>query len=267
MLKAIVTNDDGVHSRSLRALAESLASRGWDVVVAAPLGNWSGYSKSIGRFRGNRVYRFESRGVRFFTGDMPPAALVGTAIDIAGFEPDIVVSGINYGPNLGIYDFFSSGTIGGALEAALRGFKSVSISSACREEETDCLPEAVSISLAVVESAVETLSSSAGLMVVNIPRSPRGFKVARPCRRVPRFSGEIGEEGSLLVEKFDHSRLFSSEHDSCDGRLFSMGYIPVSLYKIDSGWIHPLDPTKDGYLKAVEDILNYKIFPSAGKQF
>ncbi|WP_062661896.1 5'/3'-nucleotidase SurE [Aeropyrum camini] len=268
MARAIVTNDDGVHSRSLRALAQSLASLGWEVVVAAPLGNWSGYSKSIGRFRGSKVYRFESGGLKYLTGDMPPAALVGVAIDIAGFEPDIVVSGINYGPNLGVYDFFSSGTIGGALEAALKGFNSVSLSSACRDGDSSCIMEAVAVSLPVVEAAGEILNySGASLMVLNIPRSPRGFRLARPCGRIPRFSGGIGDEGSLHVEKFDHSRLFSGESSPCDGRLFSMGYIPVSLYRINSGWVQPLEDSGDGVAKLVEDLLNSKVSPPAGQQF
>jgi len=138
-VRILVTNDDGVHAPGLAALVRALArwaKEGEDreIVVVAPLANYSGASAAVGT-----VYERESVGFRrvriegaaevpTFGLDAPPAltVIVG-AFGAFGPRPDVVVSGINLGVNVG-RSILHSGTVGAALTAAQHGFRALAVS-------------------------------------------------------------------------------------------------------------------------------------------
>ncbi|RLG49953.1 MAG: 5'/3'-nucleotidase SurE [Thermoproteota archaeon] len=121
----LLINDDGVRSAGLLTAWNHLKELG-EVVVIAPERHMSGAGKSISVGKELRVREQK-------IGDMLAYTISGTPADciLVGLfklmrrKPDIVVSGINIGPNLGLDDFFSSGTVGAALEASIHGIKSV----------------------------------------------------------------------------------------------------------------------------------------------
>ncbi len=149
----LLINDDGVKSAGLLTAWKYLKELG-EVVVVAPMEYMSGAGKSISVGKELRVRKQR-------IGDMLAYAISGTPADciliglfkLVRRKPDIVVSGINIGPNLGLDDFFSSGTVGAALEASIHGIKSV-CASYCTlsfEEPSDDLERAGKILSELVE--------------------------------------------------------------------------------------------------------------------
>jgi 5'-nucleotidase len=127
----LVTNDDGVDSPGLAALAKAL--RGVEeVCVVAPNRNWTaaGHTKTLDRPL--RVARVTLPGTRLsaFSSDGSPSDCVALALlGLAPERPRLVVSGINTGPNMGS-DITYSGTVSAAMEAVVSGVPGIAISLA-----------------------------------------------------------------------------------------------------------------------------------------
>jgi 5'-nucleotidase len=125
----LVSNDDGYSSPGIQSMREALLAAGAHVVVLAPESEQSASSHSLSLHRPLRL-RSVSAGV--FALDGTPADCVYVALHAAERvlprRPDIVVSGINHGMNLG-QDAFYSGTIAAAREAALRRIPALAVSA------------------------------------------------------------------------------------------------------------------------------------------
>ncbi|HVL85486.1 MAG TPA: 5'/3'-nucleotidase SurE [Pseudonocardia sp.] len=133
-LHALITNDDGIDSPGLSTLAAAARDAGLDVTVAAPHVDASGVSASVQAVReGDRVAVHARElpdlpGVAAFAVEAHPAFIVHAAgrgwLDP---EPDLVLSGINLGANVG-HAILHSGTVGAALTAALHGWRGLAVS-------------------------------------------------------------------------------------------------------------------------------------------
>jgi len=125
---ALLSNDDGVASVGLAAMREALAAR-FDVVVVAPETEQSAASHALSLHRPLRLRPVEA-GI--FALDGTPADCVYVALHggtrVVERRPDLVVSGINRGLNLG-QDVFYSGTVAAAREGALRGIPALAVSA------------------------------------------------------------------------------------------------------------------------------------------
>jgi 5'-nucleotidase len=125
----LLSNDDGYSSPGIRALREALIAAGFQVVLLAPETEQSASSHSLSLHRPLRL-RPVSEGV--FALDGTPADCVYVALHadrrVLPRRPDLVVSGINHGMNLG-QDAFYSGTIAAAREGALRGITALATSA------------------------------------------------------------------------------------------------------------------------------------------
>jgi 5'-nucleotidase len=134
-VRILVTNDDGIHAPGLGVLARAIVAEGYDVVVAAPLDDRSGSGAAIGPVHMGEGLAVEEvsleglLGVPCFGLDGPPALAVITGrLGAFGESPDVVVSGINPGPNTG-RSVLHSGTVGAALTAANFGISGLSVSA------------------------------------------------------------------------------------------------------------------------------------------
>ena len=126
----LITNDDGVHAPGIQALAQALRPLG-EVHVIAPDREVSACSQSLTLKHPLRAERLEQR---VHAVDGTPADCVNLAIvKLLPRRPDLVVSGINRGANLG-EDIFYSGTVGGAREGTFFGVPAIAISLAARAE-------------------------------------------------------------------------------------------------------------------------------------
>ena len=128
-MKILVTNDDGINAPGLWVLAEKLRGVG-QVVVVAPHQEQSGVGTSISLHRTIKVRKAEPKlaGVEAYSVEGTPSDSVIIAVEsLFPGEINLVVSGINRGPNIG-HDVFVSGTVGAALQGYLRGISSLAIS-------------------------------------------------------------------------------------------------------------------------------------------
>ena len=128
--RILVSNDDGVHAPGISALAQVLQAIG-EVSIVAPSENHSGAGHSI--ITSQPIFREDltlPNGLRAIGLTATPASTMNVAIqNIARPRPDLVVTGINRGYNLG-FSGYLSGTIGGAREAAMHGIPSIASSLA-----------------------------------------------------------------------------------------------------------------------------------------
>lgn len=130
MPRILVTNDDGIHSEGLKALHDAMMPLG-DVVVVAPDREMSAVSQSITL---HTPLRYTSLSENEFVVEGTPADCVILALrSILDVPPDLIVSGINKGPNLGD-DISYSGTVAAALEGTFNGISSIAFSLVSRGE-------------------------------------------------------------------------------------------------------------------------------------
>jgi 5'-nucleotidase len=124
----LVTNDDGVEADALDPLADALAEVG-DVHIIVPETNWSGASHSITLFRPLRCRptRLRSGRSAFMTDGSPTDCVRLAVLGFLKQKPDLIVSGINRGANLGD-DITYSGTVAAAMEGLLSNIPSIAIS-------------------------------------------------------------------------------------------------------------------------------------------
>src|SRR5271168_702214 len=125
-MRILVSNDDGVHAEGIKVLAKELTRLG-DVWVVAPLEERSttGHSLTI-----HKPLRLIPMQPRFFGVSGSPADCVYLGIrQVIKGVPDLVVSGINRGANLG-QDVYYSGTVSAAREACILGIRSLAVSLA-----------------------------------------------------------------------------------------------------------------------------------------
>ena len=133
-MQILVTNDDGIDAPGIGPLARAVVAAGHDVVVAAPLDDRSGSSAALGRLHVDDTIVLEDRrlegldGIPCFGVEGPPALCVMAArLGGLGPVPDLVVSGINPGPNTG-RAVLHSGTVGAALTGANFGISGLAVS-------------------------------------------------------------------------------------------------------------------------------------------
>jgi len=127
----LLTNDDGIRSPGLWAAASALSKIGY-VTVAAPREQSSGMGRSLpstsdGIIRKEQVQVNGQEWSVYAVGGTPAQAVLHGVLEIIPHKPDIVVSGINYGENVGL-GITISGTVGAAMEAASMGILALAVS-------------------------------------------------------------------------------------------------------------------------------------------
>lgn len=129
-MRILITNDDS-HRSPLLQFAISYFSRFGDVSIVVPLHEQSWTGKCVTRFEQVYAQEVELFGRRAFTVSGRPADCVNVGVyNLFGTKPDLVVSGINAGFNMGLGFVLSSGTVGACLEANLAGIPAIALSQA-----------------------------------------------------------------------------------------------------------------------------------------
>jgi len=182
MPSILVTNDDGIHAPGLSALVEALQPLG-NVTAVAPLREMSACSRSISLFR---PVRYEAVGPGRYGVDGTPVDAVIVALNhlLRDTPPDLVVSGINLGANVGMNVFYS-GTVGAALEGTLHGIPSFAI-SVCSKREVPLGP-AAELAKALTGWLMEYELPEGITLNVNVPPDwQRGVRLTRLAPRTAR---------------------------------------------------------------------------------
>jgi 5'-nucleotidase len=179
MRRILVTNDDGYFSPGIQALAAALQPLG-EVTIVAPQTEASAVGHGLTL---RRPLRLEPIGDGVYAVDGTPTDCVNIAIDeVLDGRPDLVVSGINKGLNIGD-DVTYSGTVAGAFEGALLGYQAIAISLEFMDGEWNFEP-AAAIAASLAAGLFERPLPYRTFLNVNVPRAARrGTRVTVQARR------------------------------------------------------------------------------------
>jgi len=191
-MKILITNDDGIHAGGLFMLKKALEPIG-DVTVIAPDRQRSASGHSITLHKPLRVerVRLPDGDFGYATNGTPSDCISLGVLDIVGGDVDLVVAGINRGPNLG-WDLTYSGTVCAAMEGVVVGAQAFAVS--VNNFETDAgFSAAAKFSAFTAELLVRNKLPESVLLNINVPGLPEGeitgVEVTRQGKR--RYAGRL----------------------------------------------------------------------------
>lgn len=233
-MRVLISNDDGVFSPGIAALAKALMPLG-DVTVCAPQNEQSAVSRALTMTRPLRLEPVKVAGVECpcWAVDGTPTDCVKLAISrLFDAPPDIVVSGINIGANLGS-DVLFSGTVAAAMEGAMQGVPAVAVSLAVSESMD--FERAAGYAAKAVRAALRTTFARGTVMNVNVP--------ARPVQGWKLTSLGVLEYGENYEQRQDPrgrnyywltgNKQPAAAHSDADDAWVEKGYITVTPIKCD----------------------------------
>ena len=185
----LLVNDDGIRSIGLLVLKKRLEKLG-KVIVVAPEKERSGVGKALTAYGHVKIMETRLRdGSKAYaiTGTPAEAFLLGMN-KILKSSPDLVVAGINLGPNLGIDDMLNSGTLGAALEAAIHQVPAIAVSYCVQEIleqptwKERVTSEELELTATLTQKAVEYvlkrgMPSDVDIISINVPEGVKSRKV------------------------------------------------------------------------------------------
>lgn len=256
-LHILLTNDDGHDAPGIQALSHALKNAGHRVTMVAPRNNQSATSMGVTSRRNLELFEIEL-DTWHLDGQPVDTVMVALKHLLEDNPPDLVVSGINFGPNLGTA-LYMSGTIGAAMMASLYGVPSIAVSAGMRFEEVgtnfqstlDILDPAAEF----IGSVVDSLSASADgdgrllprgiLLNINYPALSR--EDIKGVLHPEVSAGHVIELGYHRCEKTGHvvpgfyPGCDPNQPDKTDGdiRAHLEGYITISA--IRPHWNPPED--------------------------
>jgi 5'-nucleotidase len=244
MTRILVTNDDGVHSEGIRALADALKHLG-DVTVVAPIQEASAIGHALTL---RRPLRVETVHPTVFAVDGTPTDCVNIAIThVLKKKPDLIVSGINKGWNLGD-DVTYSGTVAAALEGALLGIPSIAVSTQKRRDNGYEFGPSAHAAAAVAQAVLLRGMPKFTLLNINTPQTPnKGFRVTVQAKRnhITVVNERVDPRGQPYYW-IEEGQDAWEPHDRSDYQAVRDGYVSIT----------PLQPdmTAHDALKYVEEL-------------
>lgn len=243
MRRILVTNDDGYRSECVAVLADALRPLGTVLTVAPVLeASTIGHALTV-----RHPLRLERMAEGLFAVDGTPSDCVNIAItQLLKGLPDLVVSGINKGTNLGD-DVTYSGTVSGAFEGALLGVPGIAVSLAATRGIYDFGPSARAAA-AIAAAVLERPLPARTFLNINVPQgTPKGFRVTVQAKRnhvtsVAERHDPKGRSYFWIEEGQDDWE----PHDRSDYQAVRDGYVSVTP-------LHP-DLTAHHALRAVEEL-------------
>lgn len=230
-MRILITNDDGWQAPGIRALADVLSARA-EVVIVAPESNRSACSSSLTVGRPIEIHQVEEN---CYAVAGTPADCVHIAVTgILPWRPDLVVSGINQGQNLG-EDTIYSGTVAGATEGFLYDIPSIAFSQV--DFGWEHLDSAARISADIIDRLYGQLPMP-WLFNVNIPNLPyeslKTHKATRLGRRNPS-SGVIRvkmENGQKAFQIGPYGTI-RDDREGTDFHAVNQGWVSITPLQVD----------------------------------
>lgn len=190
-MKILVVNDDGIDSRGIRELAKSVKHLG-DVWVVAPERPQNAVGRALTLHKPLRINKIASQ-IYSVNGTPGDCVTLGLEQVLKGEAPDLVISGINKGLNVGD-DVTNSGTVAGAMEAAIRGMLAIAVSLEGINRYR--FPAASKIAAEIAEMVVTQGLPEDTLLNVNVPDVEldkiKGIQVTTLSRR--RYRNSVVEK-------------------------------------------------------------------------
>src|SRR5438876_11569782 len=243
MIRILVTNDDGVHSDGIKALAEALQPLG-EITIVAPTQEASAIGHALTL---RRPLRLEQIAERTFAVDGTPTDCVNIAVTtVLKGMPALVVSGINKGWNLGD-DVTYSGTVSGAFEGALLGVPSIAMSLQATGRTYDFGPSG-RVAFMLARGMLQRPLPARTFLNVNLPHGqPKGIRVTvQAARNHVTSVGERHDPKGRPYYWIEEGEDAWQPHDRSDYQAVHDGYVSVTP-------LHP-DLTAHHALAAVEQL-------------
>ena len=246
-MKVLLTNDDGISAVGLNALRRALLEvPGIELAVIAPDSNRSATARSITTHHPLWVEEVEfGDGTSGFATDGTPVDCVRfAALGLIDFEPELIVSGINHGSNLGD-DITYSGTVAAALEGVVLGIPAIAVSQQADHGEMDfraatswsreIFARAAAFAARMVEQLEHVPIPQGTLLNVNCPVGEvRGARAARLGKRIYNDRMELTEEADGRRRYRIYGDMPSYEHeDGTDFAAIADGFIAVTPLHFD----------------------------------
>jgi 5'-nucleotidase len=249
-LDILLTNDDGYEAPGLASLRAALMSAGHSVTVVAPLDNRSGSGVSA-TSSGLIDYYQQADGVWAVDGTPTDAVSLALVHLLRATPPDLVVSGSNFGQNVGA-NVIESGTVGAAITASRMGLPAIAVSVAVELDERGAAPPYPSTTEAFAPAAdfvvglvrqlhetdAEGLLPPRTVLNVNYPAVGAGevtgvrFAPLASVRAFRRVYTVAGETGPARVEIAEAN--IDRAEDGSDVDLVANGYVTISV--LDGDW-------------------------------
>jgi 5'-nucleotidase len=250
MRQILVTNDDGYRSAGIEALASRLEQLG-QVTIVAPIEEASAIGHALTLRRPLRLERISDR---VYGVDGTPTDCVNLAItQVLHGLPDVVVSGINKGWNLGD-DVTYSGTVAGALEGALLGIPAVAVSLVRSSRDEYDFSYAADAAAMFVEAVLTNPLPPRTFLNINLPRGePKGVRITVQAKRnhitsIAKRHDPKGRPYFWIEEGQDEWE----PHDRSDYQAVRDGYISVTPLHPDLT-AHAALPILEALARARED--------------
>ena len=190
----LVTNDDGIYAPGLQALAKSLKGLG-RIVVVAPDREQSAVSHALTL---HRPLRITALGQNRFAVDGTPADCVTLGVnEILKKKPDLIISGVNCGGNMG-NDVHYSGTVSAAIEGVLMKIPAVAVSLVAEDDTHPYFETAARVACRILPKLLPILQRRSVAININVPN--------RPYHRLKGLQlTELGQRdyGNILFQKVD----------------------------------------------------------------
>lgn len=248
-MRILLTNDDGIHSEGLIGLYKVLSQR-HECTVIAPERENSAIGHAITLMHPLRVRRIRIKSMSGYAVSGTPADCVKIGLkSLLKKKPDIVVSGINIGLNVGA-NLIYSGTVSAAVEAGISGISAISVSQKLSKGMD------FNLSGAIVDNFIDVLKrallSRKVLININIPAGKiRGVRLTHQARSVSKESIEKRIDPRGIAYYWLKGGLVSSDRDKhSDETAVSKGYISVTPLHFDM--------TDYSLTKKLRSLISYK---------
>ena len=261
-MRVLITNDDGIQAEGLQALRKAVqAVEGIEVHVVAPDSNRSAMARSITTRSPLWVeeVRFDD-GTNGFATDGTPVDCVRFAdLGLIGERPDVILSGINHGANLGD-DVTYSGTVAAALEGIVLGVPAIAVSQQSLKGEmgwhfggTLDFAVAARLCAGLVERLAERALPDGTLINVNVPNNVTGIEVTRLGKRL--YDDELrlveeAEDGRRRYRIYGFEPSFEDEPGT-DLAAQARGKISITPLHFDLTHHDGMDPVREWDLEGL----------------
>jgi 5'-nucleotidase len=225
----LITNDDGIASPGLRAAVQAALPLG-EVFVAAPTRQWSGAGRSMPHDADGQTLPYplevDGRPITAYQVDATPALVVARAMHtLTPRTPDLLISGINYGENMGS-DITISGTVGAALQGAVFGIPAMAVSLQTPKETHIAPSDGIDFTAASHFTRLFAqwvlqleLPFDVDVLKIDVPAAATAHTPWR-LTRVSRHPYFVGAENA--AKEFDYEQLPHPERTEPDSDIYAL---------------------------------------------
>jgi len=236
-MRIMLVNDDGCHALGIQTLARELEKNGHTAIICAPDRERSAASHSFTFSSPLTVTPFAENGVQGYAISGTPSDCGSLGLHILDYQVDMVLSGINHGPNMGGACIYS-GTVGGAMQASMGGIPAMAVSIGDYKKQFN-FEAAAKVAVKVLDKIKDMPLAMGEIYNLNVPDVPyeeiKGVRKARLSKDFvckTRYA-KLGSEDGVDTYKLIFGGEVDNTDPECDSVLHSQGWATLSVLTWD----------------------------------